>query len=62
VLLEKPGRYPGQLIGRSPYLQAVHVAAGKLAIGDIVRVRISQAMAHSLRGEVAQSAAMAGAH
>ena len=25
VLLEKPGRQPGQLVGRSPYLQAVHV-------------------------------------
>jgi tRNA-2-methylthio-N6-dimethylallyladenosine synthase len=62
VLLEKPGRHAGQLIGRSPYLQAVHVAAGELAIGDIARVRISQAMAHSLRGEVAQAAAMAGAH
>jgi tRNA-2-methylthio-N6-dimethylallyladenosine synthase len=62
VLLEKPGRHPGQLIGRSPYLQAVHVAAGELAIGDIVRVRISQAMAHSLRGEVAHAAAMAEAH
>src|SRR5262249_39778070 len=24
VLLEKPGRHPGQLIGRSPYLQSVH--------------------------------------
>ena len=26
VLFEKPGRHPGQLVGRSPYLQAVHAA------------------------------------
>jgi tRNA-2-methylthio-N6-dimethylallyladenosine synthase len=52
VLLEKPGRYPGQLIGRSPYLQPVHVAAPGHAIGDIVPVRVSEAMPHSLRGEL----------
>ena len=27
VLLEKPGKLPGQIVGRSPYLQAVHVMA-----------------------------------
>ena len=27
VLFEKPGRRPGQLVGRSPYLQAVHAEA-----------------------------------
>ena len=38
VLFEKPGRHPGQLIGRSPYLQAVHVEAPEVvAIGDIAR-------------------------
>ncbi|MEL6316387.1 MAG: tRNA (N6-isopentenyl adenosine(37)-C2)-methylthiotransferase MiaB [Pseudomonadota bacterium] len=42
VLLEKPGRRPGQLVGRSPYLQAVHVddappeAAGRFAAAEIV--------------------------
>ncbi len=25
VLFEKPGRHPGQIVGRSPYLQPVHV-------------------------------------
>ncbi len=28
VLFEKPGRRPGQLVGRSPYLQAVHAEVG----------------------------------
>ena len=27
VLLERQGRYEGQLVGRSPYMQAVHVEA-----------------------------------
>ena len=38
VLLEKPGRHPGQLGGKSPYLQAVQVEGAGAAIGDIVPV------------------------
>ena len=52
VLLNKNGRYDGQLIGRSPYLQSVHVAAGPHTIGDMARVRITKAMPHSLSGEL----------
>jgi tRNA-2-methylthio-N6-dimethylallyladenosine synthase len=52
VLLEKPGRHDGQLIGRSPYLQAVHVVAHGHAIGEIVRVRVKEIMAHSLGAEL----------
>ena len=36
LLLEKPGRIEGQLIGRSPWLQSVIVDAKDLQIGDIV--------------------------
>src|SRR5277367_1472139 len=36
ILLEKPGRHEGQLTGRSPYLQSVHVAATAERIGEIV--------------------------
>ncbi len=35
VLFEKPGRQPGQAIGRSPYLQAVHVDGAADLIGAI---------------------------
>ncbi|OCW56116.1 tRNA-2-methylthio-N(6)-dimethylallyladenosine synthase MiaB [Hoeflea olei] len=42
LLLEKPGRNSGQLIGRSPWLQPVIVDAKLGEIGDIVRVRITQ--------------------
>ncbi|HHG91067.1 MAG TPA: tRNA (N6-isopentenyl adenosine(37)-C2)-methylthiotransferase MiaB [Devosia sp.] len=51
VLLEKPGRKPGQLAGRSPYLQAVHVDAEETMIGQIVPLRIKSAGQNSLYGE-----------
>jgi len=40
VLFEKQGRHEGQLIGRSPYLQSVHVKAPLSMIGSIKDVRI----------------------
>jgi tRNA-2-methylthio-N6-dimethylallyladenosine synthase len=50
VLFERPGRHPGQLIGRSPYLQAVHATAPDRLIGQIVPVRIETAARMSLGG------------
>jgi len=52
VLVEKPGRRPGQLVGRSPWLQPVIVDETSGAIGDIIRVRITGAGPASLFGEV----------
>jgi len=52
LLLEKPGRMPGQLIGRSPWLQSVNVDANASQIGDIVSVRITGAGPNSLFAEV----------
>jgi tRNA-2-methylthio-N6-dimethylallyladenosine synthase len=52
VLLEKPGRHPGQLIGRSPYLQSVHLEAGDHGIGEIVPVTIRGAGPNSLSGRL----------
>ena len=52
VLLEKKGRKSGQLAGRSPYLQAVHVDAPEDQIGQIVSVNITHAGANSLSGVV----------
>ncbi len=59
VLFEKPGRTPGQLHGRSPYLQAVHVDGPADLIGTIAPVRISKATRNSLSGTVAEAAAPA---
>ena len=54
VLFEKPGRHPGQLVGRSPYLQAVHADASSALIGAVVPVRVTALGAYSLAGEVAR--------
>jgi tRNA-2-methylthio-N6-dimethylallyladenosine synthase len=53
VLFEKKGRHPGQLIGRSPYLQSVHVSAPDRLLGQIVTVKIQDASQNSLAGELA---------
>ncbi|MEM1038061.1 MAG: tRNA (N6-isopentenyl adenosine(37)-C2)-methylthiotransferase MiaB [Pseudomonadota bacterium] len=48
VLLEKPGRIEGQLIGRSPWLQSVIVGSHIGRIGGIVPVRVTEANPNSL--------------
>jgi tRNA-2-methylthio-N6-dimethylallyladenosine synthase len=50
VLFEKPGRHPGQLVGKSPYLQAVHVTAPDRMLGQIVPVKVQSAARNSLAG------------
>jgi tRNA-2-methylthio-N6-dimethylallyladenosine synthase len=50
VLLEKPGRDEGQLVGRSPYLQPVHVKGEKSQIGTILDVNIVAVGTNSLSG------------
>ncbi|MFN3943735.1 MAG: tRNA (N6-isopentenyl adenosine(37)-C2)-methylthiotransferase MiaB [Allosphingosinicella sp.] len=49
VLIERPGKRPGQLVGKSPWLQSVHLETGA-AIGDIVDVEILSAGPNSLAG------------
>src|SRR5499427_3399367 len=53
VLFEKPGRLPGQLVGRSPYLQPVQAMAPTSLIGEVVAVSITRTGANSLFGELA---------
>ena len=68
VLFERNGKYPGQVVGRSPYLQAVHVSLGKNTkqdyagaseeneikayIGQLVPVEIIAASQNSLEGKL----------
>ncbi len=52
VLIEKPGRKPGQLVGKSPWLQSVHLFAEGARIGDMVVVDIVSAGPNSLAGEL----------
>jgi tRNA-2-methylthio-N6-dimethylallyladenosine synthase len=55
VLLERHGRHAGQLVGRSPYLQPVQVAAPSSRIGEIVSATIVEIGANSLFGKLRQS-------
>jgi tRNA-2-methylthio-N6-dimethylallyladenosine synthase len=57
VLVEKPGRHAGQLVGRSPYLQSVHLAAAERRIGEVIPVQILAASANSLTGSLEESMA-----
>ncbi len=52
VLFEKPGRLPGQMVGKSDHLHAVHVTGTGLAVGRLARVRITASTSNSLAGEV----------
>jgi tRNA-2-methylthio-N6-dimethylallyladenosine synthase len=52
VLFEKHGRHPGQLVGRSPYLQAVHATAPERLIGTLAPVRLVRVERNSLAGEM----------
>ncbi len=52
VLFEKPGREPGQMVGKSEYLHAVHVVAPDIQPGDIRPVRIAASHANSLTGTI----------
>ncbi len=56
VLFEKPGRHAGQLIGRSPYLQSVHVDAPQSMLGSIAPVRIEDVTPNALAGVLVRKA------
>ncbi|CAN1567872.1 MiaB 2-methylthioadenine synthetase [Paracoccaceae bacterium] len=51
VLYEKPGRMPGQMVGKSDHLHAVHVADPNGRIGQLARVRVLASSSNSLAAE-----------
>ncbi|MBL4927650.1 tRNA (N6-isopentenyl adenosine(37)-C2)-methylthiotransferase MiaB [Fuscibacter oryzae] len=51
VLYDKPGRLPGQLVGKSDHLHAVFVEDAQGKVGDLVRVRIVASSSNSLAAE-----------
>jgi tRNA-2-methylthio-N6-dimethylallyladenosine synthase len=57
VLFEREGRYPGQIVGRSPYLQLVQVTAPSSLIGNIAEVSVTEISSNSLFGVLAQAPA-----
>lgn len=52
ILFEKKGKKDGQISGRSPYFQSVHVQGNERLIGTIQKVRISEGFENSLTGEL----------
>ena len=52
LLLDRTGRRPGQLVGRSPYMQAVHLDGPASMLGRMVEVEITDAHANSLAGQL----------
>ncbi len=57
VLFDRPGSRPGQLVGRSPYMQAVHAQVPETMMGEIVSLNIDTAKPNSLAGSLAGSPA-----
>ena len=51
VLLERIGKKENQLVGKSPYMQAVHIKTKNYKIGDIVKINILRADKNSLEGK-----------
>ena len=49
VLIERRGRQPGQWLGKSPWLQSVHIV-DQAAVGDLVEVELVEAGPNSLAG------------
>ncbi len=56
ALFDRPGRHPGQLVGRSPYMQAVHAQAPRSLLGSLRPVEITAGLANSLSGTLVERA------
>jgi tRNA-2-methylthio-N6-dimethylallyladenosine synthase len=54
VLLERAGRYSGQLVGRTPYLQAIYLRAPEALIGSIADIEVADIDSNSLVGRLAR--------
>ncbi len=52
ILFERPGRMPGQLIGKTPYLQSLHASAPPSLIGKIAPARVTGVTPNALAGEL----------
>jgi tRNA-2-methylthio-N6-dimethylallyladenosine synthase len=60
VLFEKPGRHPGQISGKTPHMQAVHVTGSSSLIGTIAAVEITGIASNSLAGRLLRGDASPG--
>ena len=51
VLFEQKGRHKGQLIGRTPYMQNLHIETNSDNINKIIEVEVTEATTNSLSGK-----------
>ncbi|MDZ7629347.1 MAG: tRNA (N6-isopentenyl adenosine(37)-C2)-methylthiotransferase MiaB [Parvularculaceae bacterium] len=56
ILFERRGRQPGQLIGRTPYLQSLHASAPDSLLGKVALVRVTAVTPNALAGDVTEAA------
>ena len=54
VLVEKRGRKQGQLVGKTPYMQAVHFCGSELLIGSVQKVRILDGFSKGISGDIVE--------
>ncbi len=59
VLLERKGKKPGQIIGKSPYYQSIIVNANERLIGNIIDINIKEGYDRSLSGEIVMTETIA---
>jgi tRNA-2-methylthio-N6-dimethylallyladenosine synthase len=55
VLLEKAARDPGQLVGKSEYLHAVHMDAAPELVGSIVQAKVTRTERNSLGAKIVEA-------
>jgi tRNA-2-methylthio-N6-dimethylallyladenosine synthase len=56
ILFDRTGRYDGQIHGRTPYMQAIHVEGSERIIGQEMMVNITQVGMNSLTGQILAAA------
>lgn len=52
VLFDRAGKYEGQILGKSPYLQSVHVMGAPELAGKTAKVRVIEARENSVKAEL----------
>ncbi|MCF8479253.1 MAG: tRNA (N6-isopentenyl adenosine(37)-C2)-methylthiotransferase MiaB [Rhodospirillum sp.] len=62
VLFDRPGRHPGQVVGRSPWMQPIHVTAPDMVLGSMARVQVVKTSPNSLAGTVIPGSVVPGAN
>ncbi|CAN5337843.1 tRNA (N6-isopentenyl adenosine(37)-C2)-methylthiotransferase MiaB [soil metagenome] len=50
ILIERAGKFPGQMLGKSPWMQSVHIVQPGIVAGDLIDVAITAAGPNSVTG------------